>query len=144
MMFYHGTTPPRYDFSERNDPIFYSVYLTSNLQDPYFPHGNVDLRYAISCDPVDDKVFKLRTNQKTLTLCSDSAPSRDEWVKAIRKIIFKAHNMGESVKIAIPYSVILDVDRSTAMDFSETIEVKVVDRDHFTMDSYFFAYFHSL
>jgi sterol 3beta-glucosyltransferase len=52
--------------------------------------------------------------------------------------------MGESVKIAIPYSVILDVDRSTAMDFSETIEVKVMDRDHFAMDSYFFAYFHSL
>lgn len=52
--------------------------------------------------------------------------------------------MGESVKIAIPYSVILDIDRSNAMDFSETVEVKVVDRDHFTMDSYFFAYFHNL
>ena len=49
------------------------------------------------------------------------------------------------VKIAIPYSLILDIDRSTAMDFSETIEVKVVDRDeHFTMDSYFFAYFQNL
>lgn len=48
------------------------------------------------------------------------------------------------MKIAIPYTVILDIDRSTAMDFSETIEVKVVDRDHFTMDSYFFAYFQSL
>lgn len=52
--------------------------------------------------------------------------------------------MGESVKIAIPYSVILDIDRSTAMDFSETVEVKVVDRDNFTMDSYFFAYFQNL
>jgi sterol 3beta-glucosyltransferase len=31
------------------------------------------------------------------------------------------------------------------MDFSETIEVKVVDRDeHFTMDSYFFAYFQNI
>lgn len=80
----------------------------------------------------------------------------------MQQIIFKAQNQGESeyfwtclpvtfclrkalgVKIAIPYSVILDIDRSTAMDFSETIEVKVVDRDHFTMDSYFFAYFQSL
>lgn len=31
------------------------------------------------------------------------------------------------------------------MDFSETIEVKVVDKeDHFAIDSYFFAYFHDL
>ena len=31
------------------------------------------------------------------------------------------------------------------MDFSETIEVKVIDRDdHFAVDSYFFAYFHNL
>lgn len=53
--------------------------------------------------------------------------------------------MGESVKIAIPYSAILEVDRSTAMDFSDTIEVKVVDnQDNCTVDSYFFAYFHNL
>jgi len=82
-------------------------------------------------------------------------------MKAIRKVIFKAQNMGDSVKvntsrvilslvlndlqIAIPYSAILDVERSTAMDFSETIEVKVVDKeDHFAIDSYFFAYFHDL
>jgi sterol 3beta-glucosyltransferase len=48
-------------------------------------------------------------------------------------------------QIAIPYPAILDVDRSTAMNFSETIEVKVVDQDdHFAIDSYFFAYFSSL
>lgn len=138
LSWYHSSTVR---LSQWNDIL---SHILRALQDPYFPHGNVDLRYAISCDAVDDKVLKLRTNQKTLTLSADSTPSRDEWVKAIRKVIFKAQNMGESVKIAIPYSVVLEVDRSTAMDFSETIEVKVVDRDHFAMDSYFFAYFHSL
>lgn len=53
--------------------------------------------------------------------------------------------MGESVKIAIPYSVIDGVEKSSAMDFSETIEVKVIDKEeHFTLDSYFFAYFRDL
>lgn len=53
--------------------------------------------------------------------------------------------MGDSVKIAIPYSAILDVEKSSAMDFSETIEVKVVDKEEaFSVDSYFFAYFHDL
>jgi hypothetical protein len=48
------------------------------------------------------------------------------------------------LQIAIPYSAILDVEKSSAMDFSETIEVKVFDKDHFSMDSYFFAYFQDL
>lgn len=53
--------------------------------------------------------------------------------------------MGDSVKIAIPYSAILDVEKSSAMDFSETIEVKVLDKEElFSVDSYFFAYFHDL
>jgi sterol 3beta-glucosyltransferase len=105
----------------------------------------VDLRYAISCDAVNDKEFRVRTNQRTVVLSAPSVPSREEWVKAIRKVIFKAQNMGDSVKIAIPYSTILDVEKSTAMDFSETIEVKVFDKEeHFSVDSYFFAYFHDL
>ncbi|KAK7058363.1 Sterol 3-beta-glucosyltransferase [Paramarasmius palmivorus] len=130
-------------FVLKNDAL--SWYQSSS--DPYFPHGIVDLRYAISCESSGEKGFRLRTNQKTVSLSADSVPSRDEWVKAIKKVIFKAQNMGDSVKIAIPYSAILDVDKSEAMDFSETIEVKVYDKeasDHFSVDSYFFAYFHDI
>ncbi|KAJ7071464.1 glycosyltransferase family 1 protein [Mycena amicta] len=128
-------------FVLKNDAL--SWYQSSS--DPYFPHGIVDLRYAISCDAISDKDFRIRTNQKSIHLSAPSIPSREEWVKAIRKVIFKAQNMGDSVKIAIPYSIIIDVDKSTAMDFSETIEVKVFDKDeHFSVDSYFFAYFQDL
>lgn len=128
-------------FVLKNDAL--SWYHSSS--DPYFPHGIVDLRYAISCEPLGDRDFRLRTNQKTVLLSADSIPSRDEWVKAVKKVIFKAQNTGDSVKIAIPYSAILDVDKSTAMDFSDTLEVKVVDKDpQFALDSYFFAYFHDL
>ncbi|PCH33350.1 glycosyltransferase family 1 protein [Wolfiporia cocos MD-104 SS10] len=113
--------------------------------DPYFPHGIVDLRYIITCDPAGDKDIRLRTNQKTIRLSADSTASRDEWLKAIRKIMFKAQNMGDSVKIAIPYSAIVDVEKSSAMDFSETLEIKVVDKnDGVSVDSYFFAYFRDL
>ncbi|KAI0786102.1 glycosyltransferase family 1 protein [Abortiporus biennis] len=126
-------------FILKNDVL--SWYQSSS--DPYFPHGVVDLRYAITCEPAGDKDIRLRTNQKSIRLSADSVPSRDEWVKAIRKVMFKAQNMGDS--IAIPYSAIVDVDRSTAMDFSETIEIKVVDKaDSYSMDSYFLAYFHDI
>ncbi|KAK1232385.1 Sterol 3-beta-glucosyltransferase [Marasmius sp. AFHP31] len=130
-------------FVLKNDAL--SWYQSSS--DPYFPHGIVDLRYAISCEAVGERGFRLRTHQKTVNLTADSIPSREEWVKAIRKVIFKAQNMGDSVKIAIPYSAILDVEKSQAMDFSDTIEVKVYDKeasDHYSVDSYFFAYFHDI
>ncbi|KAF9569834.1 UDP-Glycosyltransferase/glycogen phosphorylase [Agrocybe pediades] len=126
-------------FVLKNDAL--SWYQSSS--DPYFPHGIVDLRYAISCEPSGERGIRVRTHSKTVVLSADSVPSREEWVKAIRKVIFKAQNMGDS--IAIPYSAIIDVERSNAMDFSETIEVKTVDKDdNFAVDSYFFAYFHNL
>ncbi len=78
--------------------VFHCSFLT-HREDPYFPHGIVDLRYAISCDPYGEKGFRLRTNNKTITLWADSVPSREEWVKAIRKVIFKVQNMGDSVKV---------------------------------------------
>lgn len=53
----------------------------------------------MSCEPTGEKGFRLRTNSKTIILSADSVPSREEWVKAIRKVIFKAQNMGDSVKV---------------------------------------------
>ena len=38
----------------------------------------------------------------------------------------------------------VDVIKSKAMDFSETIEIKVVDKEDNCLDSYFFAYFHHI
>ena len=34
---------------------------------------------------------------------ADSVPSREEWMKAIRKVIFKAQNLGENVKVGLLY-----------------------------------------
>ncbi|KZP00758.1 glycosyltransferase family 1 protein [Calocera viscosa TUFC12733] len=134
----------KYWFILKNDVL--SWYQSS--ADPYFPHGNLDLRYAVTCEPVGERGFRIRTNQRNVNLMADSVPSREEWVKAVRKVMFRAQNTGESVKIAIPFSLIVDVDKNTWMDFTETIEVKVFDRDdkddNYSLDSYFFAYFHDL
>ncbi|RDX56200.1 hypothetical protein OH76DRAFT_1396537 [Lentinus brumalis] len=131
----------RHWFVLKNDVL--SWYQSAS--DPYFPHGVVDLRYAISCEPVGEKDIRLRTTQKSIRLAADSVPSRDEWVKAIRRVMLKAQNMGDSIKIAIPYTAVVDVEKSSAMDFSETIEIKVQDKNtDLALDSYFFAYFQDL
>ena len=67
----------------------------------------LDLRYAISCDAQGEMGLRLRTTQKIVELSADSVPSRDEWVKAIRKVMLKAQNMGDSIKVgrsSTPYS----------------------------------------
>lgn len=54
-------------------------------------------------------------------------------------------HLTQLVQIAIPYSTIIDVDKSSALDFRETIEVKVVDgSEDLAVDSYFFTYFHDI
>ena len=54
-------------------------------------------------------------------------------------------HLTQLVQIAIPYSTIIDVDKSSALDFRETIEVKVVDgTEDLAVDSYFFTYFHDI
>lgn len=64
---------------------------------------------------------------------------------SLLQVIFKTQNMGECVKIAIPYSLIIDVDKSSTMGFSELLEVKVVDKGVvYSVDSYYFAYFRDL
>lgn len=75
-----------------------SIFML-RVQDPYFPHGVVDLRYTISCEITDSKSFRLRTSQKTVRLGTDSTTNRDEWIKAIRRVVFKAQNQGDSVKV---------------------------------------------
>lgn len=59
-------------------------------KDPYFPQGVMNLRYTISCDVWNERGLRLRANDRTITLSADSSHSRDEWVKAIRKVYWTA------------------------------------------------------
>jgi sterol 3beta-glucosyltransferase len=129
----------RHWFVLKNDVL--SWYQSA--ADPYFPHGVVDLRYALVCEPRREKELRIRTAAKTIDLCAESRAARDEWVKAVRKAIFKSQHEGAHVKVAIPYALVVDVDKSRAMDFTDTVEVKVLEGG-VALDSYFFAYFKDL
>ena len=43
--------------------------------------------------------FRVRTADKTWHLSADSASSRDEWVRTLRRVVFRSQNEGESVKV---------------------------------------------
>ncbi|CAJ2508487.1 Uu.00g135130.m01.CDS01 [Anthostomella pinea] len=132
----------RYWFRLKGDVLAY-YRDASNL---YFPHGQIDLRYAISANVTDkDKdgvQFSVVTHHRTYNFRADSAPSAKEWVKSLQRVIFRSHNDGDSVKISIPIENVLDVEDSQMIEFADTCKVRVIDNDEtYAIDEYFFSFF---
>ncbi|KAI0864741.1 hypothetical protein F4860DRAFT_379547 [Xylaria cubensis] len=132
----------RYWFRLKGDVLAY-YRDASNL---YFPHGQIDLRYAISANVTDndqDAVhFSVVTHHRTYHFRADSAPSAKEWVKSLQRVIFRSHNEGDSVKISLPIANILDVEDSQMIEFADTCKLRVEDNDEtFSIDEYFFSFF---
>lgn len=113
----------------------------------YFPYGHVDLRYGITATVdeernKDGKYFTVVTDQKTIHFRADSAASAKDWVKSLQKIIFRSHNSGESVKISLPISNILDVEETQVIDFAKTCKIRYMENDEsYAIDEYFFTFF---
>ncbi|GJN87689.1 hypothetical protein Rhopal_000644-T1 [Rhodotorula paludigena] len=115
--------------------------------DPYFPDGHIDLHYCIAVEPSSfhKHHFKVSTADKKWHFSADSEASRDEWVKTLKKVVFRSQNEGESVKIAIPLETIIDVEKSSSLEFAETIRVRVYDADEgYSIDEYWLSYFKDL
>jgi sterol 3beta-glucosyltransferase len=132
----------RYWFRLRGDVLSY--FLDS--QDLYFPHGQIDLRYAISAEITDkDKDgmhFSLTTDHRTYKFRADSAPSAKEWVKCLQRVIFRSHNEGDSVKISLPIENVIDIEEQQMLEFADTCKIRVIDNDEtYAIDEYFFSFF---
>lgn len=129
----------RYWFVLKNDVLSYY----ENSTDLYFPLGNIDLRYAIDVEPSSKpNVFKLMTTQRQYYIQADSETSMHEWIKTMKKVLFRSKNEGDSVKIAIPLENVLEIEENASRDFADTIKVKVVDNEEtYVIDEYYFAYF---
>ncbi|KAI1332439.1 glycosyltransferase family 1 protein [Xylariaceae sp. FL0255] len=140
-----GKRNPKYSrfwFRLKGDVLAY-YRDASNL---YFPHGQIDLRYAISVTVTDkdkDAVnFSVVTHNRTFHFRADSAPSAKEWVKSLQRVIFRSHNDGDSVKISLPIENIVDVEDSQIIEFADTCKLRVIDNDEtYSIDEYFFSFF---
>ncbi|KAI1826364.1 glycosyltransferase family 1 protein [Xylaria intraflava] len=134
----------RYWFQLKGDVLAYY----RDASNPYFPHGQIDLRYAISASVTDkekDSVhFSVATHQRTYHFRAESAASCKEWVKSLQRVIFRSHNDGDSVKIALPIQNILDVEDRQMIELANTCKVRVIDNDEtYSIDEYFFTFFSS-
>ncbi|KAK4185650.1 family 1 putative glycosyltransferase [Podospora australis] len=132
----------RYWFRLKGDILSYF----RDPQNPYFPSGQIDLRYGISATITDkDKEginFSLATDHRTYYFRADSPQSAKEWVKSLQRVIFRSHNDGDSVKISLPMENVLDVEETQMLEFAETCKIRVIDNDEtYAIDEYFFSFF---
>ncbi|EIM19797.1 UDP-Glycosyltransferase/glycogen phosphorylase [Wallemia mellicola CBS 633.66] len=110
--------------------------------DPYFPVGNVALRYAIRCVTVknSDREFTIFTSERKFTFLADSKTGRNEWVKVIRKGMFRSQNESGSFKLVIPYDHVINVERSSNLEFADSISVSFINNED-GADYYYFDHF---
>lgn len=139
----HSYNYRQYYFILKGDTLSYYRDAT----DPYFPLGMVDLRFAISAEVTMESGqsttdFTITTGDRVYLYRAESVASAKSWVKIIQKIIFRTHNEGDSVKIALPLENIDEVERMPMIDFAETVKLRVLDKDEtFAVDEYFFTFF---
>lgn len=133
----------RYWFILRREAFSYY----NSASDLYFPSGVIDLRYAIKAMLInkdkDQTNFCVITERRSYTFKSDTPSNAREWVKALQKEIFRSRNEGDTVKIVIPVTNIIDIEESPIMDVASTLKVRAIDSEEtYSIDEYVFAFFH--
>lgn len=144
-----GKRDPRYSrywFTLKGDVLTY-YKDASHL---YFPHGSIDLRFAITASLAPEKtkssndtaLFTITTESRTYYFKADSTTSAKEWVKQLQRVIFRSHNDGDSVKISLPLRNVIDVAPAPFVDGADnTLQVCTVDsEDAFAIEEYFFTF----
>lgn len=103
---------------------------------PFSPRDVIDLRYGVSANitPIqgqdkESASFSVVTDAKTYHFKAETASSATEWVKQIQKVIFRARNNSDSVKICLPVDNVVDIEESNYPDFADTIKIRVIDND---------------
>ena len=143
-----GKRDPRYSrywFTLKGDVLTY-YKDASHL---YFPHGSIDLRFAITASLAPEKgkssndttLFTIATENRTYYFKADSSTSAKEWVKQLQRVIFRSHNDGDSVKISLPLRNVIDVTAAPFVDGSNTVSVSTVDNAEISaIEEYFFTF----
>ncbi|KAK6429496.1 Sterol 3-beta-glucosyltransferase, partial [Oleoguttula sp. CCFEE 5521] len=142
-----GKSDPRYArrwFVLKGDVLNYY----KDAAHPYEPVNGINLRYAITAELTPEKgkgkettYFTIVTSDRTYYLRADSATSAKEWVKQLQKVIFRSHNDGDSVKISLPISNIVEVESNPIVGNHDTVNLHVIDNNEdFAIDEYLFTF----
>lgn len=128
-----------YWFQLKGDRLSYY----DNSTEHYFPRGAIDLRRTKAVVESKSKKngFKLITATKKYHFRADTEQQKNEWITVLQTAIFRANNVGDDVRIVIPFSRIAEIDLNKTNVFTEIIRVKVSSDETFGAEEFFFAHF---
>lgn len=134
----------RYWFALKGDVLTY--YATA--ADPYSPSGSINLLYATSAalkekeGAAEATGFTITTREQIYSFRADSAASAREWVTQLQKVIFRARNDSDAVKLCLRVEDVVDVESTSVTDLAKTIRLRVINKgETFAVEEYFFDFF---
>ncbi|KAI9264064.1 hypothetical protein BDA99DRAFT_508304 [Phascolomyces articulosus] len=117
----------------------------NSAEDKYEPIGSIDLKHIMDVQDSSTRKYGFRIvgEKRNWTLAADSDVSQKEWMDELRRAIFVARNAGNSVRIVLPYSRIVKINRTFAFKFAEYIRVKLNHKNDLDNldDEYYFSFF---
>ena len=98
----------------------------------YYPAGSIHLKQVHSIQLVHGLnragfQFKLRLLDKSRKYCfqCDTQQSCDEWVRLLETSIFRARNVGDQVKIVLPFSSLAAIESLQSGIFEDALSLRV-------------------
>lgn len=120
----------RYWFVLKQGVLFY--YNSPN--ESYFPTGIVDLKHATRVEPEIDPntglevpTFFLYTEERKYTFKTDTNSTANEWIRTLKKEIFRIRNDGDRVIIRLPLENLLEIEDSKVLGVFDALKLKVVE-----------------
>lgn len=124
-----------------------TLSIFSSSTELYFPELVIDLSRALRAEvyhghkaaETKPTWFKLVTAKGKHWFLADSAESARQWVSALRRQIFQAHNKGQDVVMKTPVSSILSVDLTPVM--GDCTNLKIVSTESYAVDDHYLLFF---
>lgn len=118
----------RYWFVLKGDVLSY--YTDRSNQ--YFPRNTIDLRSGVftSIDetgPDGTATFSIKTPQETFVFRAEDEIMALEWAEQIKRITFRSHHTGDSIKIRIPLNNIVDIENVQMGFTANMLSIKYVE-----------------
>ncbi len=119
--------------------------LSSPQKSPSSPETETNSELSSTTNDIEESChFNLYTDDKTYHFVTDSPHSAKVWIVALQKQIFQSKNLGDFVKIIIPFENIIDLEEIPIFEVGKTLKIKIIeDSNSFVIDDYFFTFFKS-
>lgn len=137
----------RYWFVLKDDVLSYYT----NQADTYFPRNTIDLRSGVSTEVTAPEAdgstrFSIITPQQTYDFRAEDYATAEEWIEQIKKVTFRSHHTGDSIKLKIPLRDVIEIEDACLGQMANMLSIKFMPAEESdvegmrTVEEYFFSF----